>query len=902
LEICPYCGTRSPVADAAASPGSPADAANPPRCQACGGVLDDLSMTATQIAMGPWFFRMPGKPFGPGCDITILRKLLAAGRVKPDSPIRGPGSNQLWKKVKSIAGVAHLAGACHSCGEKVKPDSKFCPECGTKFTAPAERNQWGLPTAPVADVIAEARKADAALCCVCGHGKTTADECPECETIFSPPDEVTRITVGGWFVHGKQHAYKPGMSYEQIKKEVDAGNVTARTIVRGPTTEQFWKLAKNTPGVAHLLGACQACAAKVDAGAGACHVCGASFGVPLDADWVGLRYPTAEAAAAAQRQLDAELAKIAATMPAAPAPVRKPRVKRERPVAEASDVDATETVEEYVEAEQEYEENSGMPPGYEDDEHHDQGGFDITTESNDEQDIGFAAAHHEEEHHDEHHAEPALIGAGAAAGTAFDLGVAPISAGDTGKERRITTQYKQSQKTLITWLVVTPIIVIGAFLAINAIPSKDGTKDVAKDGQQQKDGGDHKAEASPQLVKLKKDTEARFAQFKNVERKGKAAAPMTEAEATLAKANQLMTNEQFLEADAEFRKVEAPLLKVEQMQQQRAQATEMRGRAQAAQNEAKALVAAQHAKEQWEEAEKSFAQGATLLNEENYDQAIVVWNNATEQYSKAARLVQVMLTAADVRAKIEAEATKTFTRDELEREDVAAWKAFKAKIKAGDDNAAEKKYEEAMQFFDQARQMVDSVNDGMKRQVGRNYWAYQTGRLTARILTPKVAGYHPDEEMLAQLKQAYVNLEINRDFFNRIPLSKNCSYKELADILVIECAKEIETTFEGPVGEAIKNSFGLGMQLYIVEKQLRADVGKMTTRTREEIDLYVKKVIPDAAKAAGYGPQFLADVKEFEETLATETNIPTKSREKWAAIIEKLENFETAMKIVGARK
>jgi hypothetical protein len=190
----------------------------------------------------------------------------------------------------------------------------------------------------------------------------------------------------------------------------------------------------------------------------------------------------------------------------------------------------------------------------------------------------------------------------------------------------------------------------------------------------------------------------------------------------------------------------------------------------------------------------------------------------------------------------------------------------------------------------------------MKLHVGRAYYAYQTGRLTMRILKDKVPGNHPDEQMLAELKLAYENLQINRDFFNRVPKNPKSSFKDLADVLITECAKEIETSFEEQ-GPAIKASFGLGMQVYQVEKFLRADIGKISPATKAELEILLKKVIPDNAKTAGYSNAFLEAVKEVDETLATEVNvIPTKSRDKWAALVEKLEQFDTAIRIVTAKK
>jgi hypothetical protein len=72
---------------------------------------------------------------------------------------------------------------------------------------------------------------------------------------------------------------------------IDRGQLTKYSIVRGPTTKQFWTVAKHVPGVSHLLGYCHNCDASVDAGDNGCHVCGVPFGAYLDHNHLGLPAP-----------------------------------------------------------------------------------------------------------------------------------------------------------------------------------------------------------------------------------------------------------------------------------------------------------------------------------------------------------------------------------------------------------------------------------------------------------------------------------------------------------------------------------------------------------------------------------------------------------------------------------
>ena len=48
--------------------------------------------------------------------------------------------------------------------------------------------------------------------------------------------------------------FRPGCSYETLVTLIERGQITKNTILRGPTTKQFWTVAKRTPGISHLFG------------------------------------------------------------------------------------------------------------------------------------------------------------------------------------------------------------------------------------------------------------------------------------------------------------------------------------------------------------------------------------------------------------------------------------------------------------------------------------------------------------------------------------------------------------------------------------------------------------------------------------------------------------------------
>ncbi len=127
------------------------------------------------------------------------------------------------------------------------------------------------------------------ICPYCGDAQALAERCRACGGLFEPLSrQATHNAMGPWFVRDVDRPFQPGCSYETLLRLVERGRVTRFTIVRGPTTRQFWTIAKHVPGLSHLLGYCHQCDASVDAGDHACHACGAAFGAYMDRNYLGL--------------------------------------------------------------------------------------------------------------------------------------------------------------------------------------------------------------------------------------------------------------------------------------------------------------------------------------------------------------------------------------------------------------------------------------------------------------------------------------------------------------------------------------------------------------------------------------------------------------------------------------
>ncbi|MGH7241953.1 MAG: hypothetical protein ACREJD_00870 [Phycisphaerales bacterium] len=126
------------------------------------------------------------------------------------------------------------------------------------------------------------------VCPFCGG--TTPDQ-PRCVHCAGPIDplsrQATQNAMGPWFVRDEQQPFRPGCSYETILNLVARGKITSETILRGPSTSQFWYPAKRVPGVAHKLGVCHSCQQAVT-NESECPKCGAVFHADPDRQFLGL--------------------------------------------------------------------------------------------------------------------------------------------------------------------------------------------------------------------------------------------------------------------------------------------------------------------------------------------------------------------------------------------------------------------------------------------------------------------------------------------------------------------------------------------------------------------------------------------------------------------------------------
>jgi rubrerythrin len=132
-----------------------------------------------------------------------------------------------------------------------------------------------------------------------GFGLATRHVCPFCGTILEKQEgpcprcaledteqtrQSTRSRLGPWYVLQMRNPYAPGMKYNTLLALIRRGQVSAKTVIRGPTTQQFWRFAGRVKGISREFGICWSCGTSVQMAPGNCPRCGKSQELPANPD------------------------------------------------------------------------------------------------------------------------------------------------------------------------------------------------------------------------------------------------------------------------------------------------------------------------------------------------------------------------------------------------------------------------------------------------------------------------------------------------------------------------------------------------------------------------------------------------------------------------------------------
>ncbi len=87
---------------------------------------------------GKWAIRRPdGQPSKPLTAKALLR-LVRERRLKPDTVLRGPLTNGVWRQARHVPRLCRVFGVCHYCEAKLPPKAPRCPKCGADPDQPMQ--------------------------------------------------------------------------------------------------------------------------------------------------------------------------------------------------------------------------------------------------------------------------------------------------------------------------------------------------------------------------------------------------------------------------------------------------------------------------------------------------------------------------------------------------------------------------------------------------------------------------------------------------------------------------------------------------------------------------------------------------------------------------------------------
>jgi hypothetical protein len=124
------------------------------------------------------------------------------------------------------------------------------------------------------------------VCPYCGNQNAGGPEpCPRCTMEDTPATrQATKARIGPWYVLQSRNPAAPGMRYATLLALINKGQITARSIIRGPSTHQLWRFAAHVRGVSREFGLCYSCGANVDRTTPLCPNCQRSQEPPTDPD------------------------------------------------------------------------------------------------------------------------------------------------------------------------------------------------------------------------------------------------------------------------------------------------------------------------------------------------------------------------------------------------------------------------------------------------------------------------------------------------------------------------------------------------------------------------------------------------------------------------------------------
>lgn len=668
--------------------------------------------------------------------------------------------------------------------------------------------------------------------------------------------------MGPWQVRDDTKPFMPGFSTAVLTRQIASGRIQPDTVLRGPSTYQFWMRADQAPGISRLLGKCHACHAGVDPTSTQCEKCGADLSLHDEPNTLGLMYISDSERAAAQRQVSAGKGAPPPSRPAATAlppaddaelssdslkPIEPPPAQ---PDHEEDRLDADDRVEEQHQQEQDYEHgpvaSEPMP----------------------------------------HDAIDDLWAGG-------DEGASPY---------RKRARAGNANGAVIGMLVVSLVVMMIGVVVI--VGNQGGNTDADNDARSVGDTPGQDGSPSPPRITAETVTATRtdvMARFEPLD-PGEIPAPlrgrydqivqMVEQadEADQAK-RYTLANQAFLDADQ-------ALAELVELRDKYIADAELREEAQVARTamvqartQAESSDAQKYAGPDWSRGVDLEALATQQMETAAFESARENFINAALAYEDAGLLAQRGVAAEQAREQLFALMRESAPKNWLEEH---AGDELSRVMEIQEQAVAKMKqraFAEAALLYDQATDLLSRCNELVDQARSRKYYAYLAGYAAADALITLASGDPLANNAAANLDQAMDALALPPEIKSALPRSDAADYDAASQTLISSMRDHLTSSF----GAEVQLSYAIGIKARIIEKTLSFD--RFTADHRSAVGTGVRE-LEDFAVEARWNPAAINPALDAFRDAVRKDEVGEKAEAApaaWAQVLKLMSSRESGL-------
>jgi tetratricopeptide (TPR) repeat protein len=445
-------------------------------------------------------------------------------------------------------------------------------------------------------------------------------------------------------------------------------------------------------------------------------------------------------------------------------------------------------------------------------------------------------------------------------------------------------------------LAVIGVLFFGAYSVLNAnravMQSAQHTTNPGPTDPQTEEDRDF---ALARLDMQRRDSAKSLEHAKSLDTAGGVGDLVQQAEKLIYSAEQFYKLKNYVDAKVKLDEAQGLLAKVDEQEKARGEARLARNATDSIKTVAGAAGVQKDVPRLWEKALDDYRKAALAYDQGDFKAALAGFNSAKDQLEKGQKINTDYEKVRVARKAFEDDAFKIYTREKLNALGGQAWKLVLDVTDAADKDMNEGNIDKAVEKYKQAKDMLPAVLEAVKLEAGLNYWAFDAGRTTYRILIELSSGKTLTDKRLGELQTAYERLRLPASFFARVPQGADADAAQVGQVLLLEAPDVIEKNR----GKAARASFAVGIQWIAIERLLKVDVLTISEATKGDITQSLK-TMTEEVKNAGYAPVMDEFLRAFRLALdkVPDNKAVSQCRLLWRDMTEKLDNYETAIKIV----